>query len=219
MNRAADIGPNTFAWWKDWRGQCVAIIASGPSVKKARLELLRNRIHVLAIKENVNLCPWADVVYGCDWPWWHHRQGLPEYTGLKLAYAHDAYARYADVHQIVIESAHSNELLTDVPGSIGAGGNSGFQALNIAVQFGATGIMLIGFDAHDRSGAHWYGRNFWHGANNPDELNFQRWLEAMQNIMPKLEELGVDVVNVSEISRIECFRRASLEQALEQWGL
>jgi len=30
----------------------------------------------------------------------------------------------------------------------------------------------------DRSGVHWYGRNTWHGANNPNAQGFRRWIAA-----------------------------------------
>ena len=42
---------------------------------------------------------------------------------------------------------------------IGGGGNSGFQALNLALQWGARKIILVGFDLTDENGLHWYGRN------------------------------------------------------------
>jgi hypothetical protein len=52
-------------------------------------------------------------------------------------------------------------------GVVGGGGNSGFQAVNLAAQFGASRIILIGFDMTDRGGKHWYGRNHWPMSNNP----------------------------------------------------
>ncbi len=165
-NAAARLGPQQFDWWKDWRGECVAIVASGPSTKKATVELLRNRIHVIAIKKNIELCRWADVVYGCDAAWWRSVHGLPSYKGLKLSWADGGAKHYPDVHGVSIVQ-HKTRMLFDQPGQIGSGRNSGFQTINITAQFGAAGILLIGFDADDRSGVHWYGRNNWMDANNP----------------------------------------------------
>lgn len=217
-NVAAELGPSQFDWWQDWRGECVAIIASGPSTKAADLEILRNRIHVIAIKENVNLCPWADVVYGCDGPWWKHRRGLPDFKGIKISQDAAVCAQYG-LHKINVADPKLDKILTEKPGVIGAGGNSGFQALNIAVQFGATGILLIGFDMHGRGGAHWYGRNGWAMANNPDEDNFQRWQRSLRAIASELVASGIDVVNASPISAVDCFRRDTIERALAGWGL
>jgi hypothetical protein len=68
-------------WYLDWSGREVAIIASGPSAKKSGYAALRDRMPVIAIKENIELAPWADVVYGCDAAWWKKRNGLPEFKG------------------------------------------------------------------------------------------------------------------------------------------
>lgn len=224
-NVAAALGPSQFDWWQDWRGECVAIIASGPSTKTVNLEILRNRIHVIAIKENVNLCPWADVVYGCDAAWWKHRRGLPEYKGVKLSHDASVCAGFG-INKITVKTIDNmvdapkvDKIFTDEPSVIGNGGNSGFQAKNIAVQFGGVGILLVGFDMHERSGAHWYGRNNWAMANNPNEENFQRWRKSFADCAPGLKKRGIDVVNASPTSVLTCFRRATIEQALTGWGL
>lgn len=216
---AADLGPSKLPWWKDWRGECVAIIASGPSAKGANIAALKDRIHIVAIKENIDLCPWADVVYGCDWPWWRHRRGLPDFMGLKLSYAVQAHGSFRDVQKVEIKDAKCDRLLFDEPGSIGSGGNSAFQAVNIVCQFGVAAILAIGFDMQGRGGAHWYGRNNWSGGNNPSEDNYRRWIAGFGAVEPVLRGHGIDVVNASPSSALNCFRRATIEDALTDWGL
>lgn len=218
-NKAAELGPRQFKWWPDWRGECVAIVASGPSTKTAKVEQLRNRIHVIAIKENVNLCPWADVVYGCDEAWWVHRKGLPEYKGIKISQAVRACAVYKDIHKVDIIDPRGEEILLEKPGLIGSGSNSGFQGLNLAEQFGATGILLVGFDVHRKQGLHWYGPNTADRMSNPDENNFKRWIKAFTAAAPGIKARGVDVVNASHGSALDCFRKASIDVALKGWGL
>lgn len=221
INVAARDGPATFPWWPDWRGECAAIIASGPSVKKDQVEALRDRINVMAIKVNVDLAPFADVVYGCDDHWWMHRQGLPKYKGVKLTYGTEAANRYKDIYRIDIERKPGCDvILTEKPGRTGSGGNSGFQALNLAVQFGATGILLIGFDMRsDGNSPHWYKRNEWPGSSNPMEDNYSRWRKAFDGSVAILNELRVDVVNCSEYSSLRCYRKATVQDALKGWGL
>lgn len=216
-NRASIDGPERFPWWQDWRGECCAIIASGPSVIRAEVALLENRIHCIAIKSNVDIAPWADVVYGCDSHWWVHRQGLPKFRGVKIMYG--AGPCFPGVERIEI-NRNTDSLLVDKPGVVGTGGNSGFQALTLAVQFGATGILLVGFDMVSRGNSpHWYGRNEWPGCSNPNEHNYNRWRKAFDQAKPTLDQLGVDVVNASSLSTVEAFRRATVDQALRQWGL
>jgi hypothetical protein len=216
--------PTAVDWFPDWAGQACAIIASGPSVKSANVLQLRGRLKVLAIKENAyELCPWADVAYGCDLAWWQHRHGLASFKGLKVGWDKRIAAQFPDVKTIEIREIkrqhYIDKLLFDCLGEIGCGGNSGFQALNLAMQFGADRILLIGIDVHDRGGVHWYGRNNWFQGNNPDQYNFARWKRAFENAAPVCVERNVEVINASPVSDLRCFRRASVEQALQDWNL
>lgn len=204
--------------WPDWTGRAVAIVASGPSTRKAGVELMHGRLPVLAIKRNVDLCPWAEVVYGCDLPWWRSVDGLPAFGGMKLAYAARACDEYG-CRKIDIPDIRHDRLKFDKVGEVGAGGNSGFQALNLAVQFGAARILLVGFDMHDRGGVHWYGRNTAYQMSNPDRDNFRRWIPAFATAAKQLAERGVEVINASAGSDLTAFRKQPAAATLAEWGL
>lgn len=212
-----EAGLARFPWWKDWRGRPAAIIASGPSTKMAGVEQLKGRLPVIAIKENFDLCPWADVVYGCDAPFWKNRQGLPEFAGLKLAYV-GARVQLPGVETIDIDR-RADRLLFDQPGVLGSGGNSGFQALNLALQFGASSVALVGFDMNDGGKLHWYGRNRGAGRSNPTEANFKRWRAVFGVSVPQLSALGVAVVNCSPASSIGAFPKMTVSQLIAEWRL
>jgi hypothetical protein len=205
--------------WPDWTGEAVAIIASGPSLKKSDVELLKGRVRVLAIKKNVELCPWADAVYGCDLHWWKSVRGLPDFKGLKLAYATGACDEYGLKRVLIPDHAASDQLRFGTVGEVGGGGNSGFQALNLAAQFGAAKVLLLGFDCQESNRAHWYGRNNWPGAANPHEGAFKRWRRAFDNAARQLKERGVEVVNASEYTALAMFRKATVSEALGAWGI
>lgn len=207
-------------WFLSWEGGSCALIASGPSAKKANIQALSGKMPVIAIKENVELCPWADMVYGCDAAWWKNSQGLPKYTGLKVAFEQTLKPLFPDIKFVDIDVHKKvDRILTDRPGLIGSGGNSGFQAVNLAVQFGAKRILLVGFDMHDRSGVHWYGRAGGMGRNNPDENNFRRWRAAFAASVPDFEALGIEVINTAPYSSLTCFKKQSIEATLQDWGL
>lgn len=205
--------------WPDWRGECTAIVACGPSAKAAGVEKLRNRIHVIAIKESIQLCPWADVLYGCDAAWWVHRKGFPDFKGLKLAHGMQALNQFSTLRRVTISDARGDALLFGKVGDIGGGGNSGFQALNLAAQWGATGILLVGFDMQLRAGCHWYGRNMWWGSSNPNESNIRRWVKSLNAAAPVLKARKVDVVNTCALSGVDAYPKMSIDQALARWGL
>jgi len=201
--------------WPIW--EAAAVIASGPSTKREDVESLKGRLPVLAIKRNVELAPWADAVYGCDYPWWRAVRGLPDYKGLKLAFAPKAVEQYGLKPVLIPEHAKSDKLRFETTGTVGGGGCSGFQALNLAVQFGAKRVLLLGFDCQDRSGVHWYGRNNAPGMSNPSQNNFARWKRSFGNAAEQLKG-RVEVVNASPISDLKCFPKGTVAETLARWG-
>lgn len=182
---------------------------------------MRGRAKVIAIKQTVELCPWADAVYGCDPAWWKHRKGLTDFNGLKIAWSGAGLSDYPDIRNVeIVESGrrkYSEALHFDIVGKIGGGGNSGFQALNLALQFGARQIFLIGFDMSDAGGKHWYGRNNWPNAANPDHSNFKRWIETFDQALPALMAVGAQVVNCSPNSALKAFPVETIENALAKF--
>lgn len=96
---------------------------------------------------------------------------------------------------------------------IGWGGNSGFQAVNLAAHFGVRRIVLVGFDMQLRTGIHWHGRHG-RGLNNPTRHNVERWRRVLDQAAPALAALGVEVVNVSPVSALTAYPKMSLEEAL-----
>jgi hypothetical protein len=55
--------------------------------------------------------------------------------------------------------------------------------------------------------------------SNPDEDNFRRWRTAFDLAGPDLAARGVEVVNAAPDSTIKAFRKASVDETLEAWGL
>lgn len=98
-------------------------------------------------------------------------------------------------------------------GVLGAGGNSGFQAVNLAAQTGAGRIALVGFDMHLSAGIHWHGRHP-PGMNNPTRQVVDGWRRGLDAAATKLAALGIDVVNCSPHSALQAYRPMSLEDFL-----
>lgn len=206
-------------WFLDWSGKAVAVIASGPSINKAEVASLRGRLSVIAIKENYDLAPWAEVVYGCDASWWRNRSGLPKYEGLKVSSAQDLRYQFKDIKFVHLEK-YDDVIRLEPLGQIAAGGNSGFQAINLAIQFGANKILLLGFDMdHKARHPHWYGRNNGPGRTNPDHFNYDRWRRAFAQSMEVIQDAKVEIINASLGSAVTCFRKQAVKETLEQWKI
>ncbi len=155
--------------------------------------------------------PWADLLYACDSKWWNQYGGVPGFDGLK--YTQDDCAM---IHPKVayIESVDRPGLSFD-RSVIHQGGNSGYQAINLAVHFGVKRIILLGYDMKDGPG----GQAHHHpdhpkGMNNPNPGNYARWIQCYDTLGPDLKRAGVELINCTENSALECFPMAKLEEVL-----
>lgn len=202
-------------WWPDWEGETIAIVASGPTAKKAGVDLLQGRARVIAINESWQLCPWADVLYGCDGNWWRWRQGVRAFKGLKLSSDSVACDHYKEIKKVTIENAKSNELLFERAGHIGAGGNSGFQGVNLAAQFGGGRILLVGFDMRVDLGEHWHERHYPPLSNPHPNDNLPRWRKALDGVAACLRRRGIEVINCSPVSLLTAYPKMTIAEALE----
>lgn len=204
------------AWFPDWRGQACVIVASGPSAVSADLAALRGRARFIAINASWRLCPWADALYGSDAEWWRTGAG-DGFGGLKISRSD-----HPGVERVQLRpdgrGGWVDELLFDRPGEIGAGGCGGFQALNLAAQFGANPVRLVGFDARIDEGVHWHGRHG-PGLNNPTKATAARWARCLDAAAPVLAARGIDVINHSSASALTGFRKAALPEAVTMWVL
>jgi len=108
----------------------------------------------------------------------------------------------------------ADRFLVDKFGLIGWGSNSGFQAVNLAIQFGASRIVLVGFDASLQHGVHWHGR---HPSPlvNPGQAAVDRWRLLLDQQAPLLDRLGIEVVNASRHSALAAYPRMDLLEALK----
>jgi hypothetical protein len=196
----------------DWRGDVVVIVAGGPSAGDIDLAAGRASARFLCVNEAWRLAPWAEALYACDAAWWKARAGVPEFQGLKIAHDATACVAYRDIVQTHIARG-VDKILTETVGITGDGGNSGFQALNIAVQFGATRIVLVGYDMRIDRGLHWHGPHP-KGLNNPSEQVLARWRRALDGTAETLAGLGVEVLNASPVSALKAYPIMDFEKAI-----
>lgn len=120
-------------------------------------------------------------------------------------------AKY-DIKPVKIDMKR-DEIVVHGFGSLGFGGNSGFQALNLAVQFGCRNIILVGYDMHDQAGVHWHGK---HTGNlrNPTKKSLARWRGVLDGQAEPLKRMGVTVLNASPNSALTAYPKMTFEAAL-----
>lgn len=206
----------TPAWWPDWSGATLVIVASGPSAAHAPLGLARGRAKVIAINSSIDLVPWADALYACDAGWWDSRDGMRGFRGLRLTAS--PRAEIWGCHVLDCQQATGDAVLMGRPGTIGWGGNSGFQALNFALQTGPARILLAGFDLHLRAGVHWHPDHPAPLGNPTDSAKLERFREAIEGIAPVAHGAAIEVINCTPGSALRSFPRLDLAEALEIAG-
>ena len=101
--------------------------------------------------------------------------------------------------------------LSSDPSLIHQGGNSGYQALNLAVLLGAARILLLGYDMGGRG--HWHG-NHPPGLRNPPESQLSEWAGQFHAAAADLDRLGIECINCSRETALTCFPRARIEDVL-----
>lgn len=187
------------------------ICASGPSMASVDLGLLRRfrSWRVLVVNCTHRLVPWADALYAGDLQWWerYHEQ-TRDFGGEKWTWSEMAAVRYG-LNRARLSGGHGlcrNRL------EVHSGGNSGYQAVNLAYHFGARRIVLLGFDMHRKAGGHWHGEH--EGMLSAPATHIPVWRQAFNRLAFDLRAEGVRVVNATDGTALECFPRMPLAEAL-----
>jgi hypothetical protein len=143
-----------------WEGETVIVAAPGPSLTVEVAERCRGH-RTIVVQDAWRLLPWAEALYGCDLTWWEHHNGVPDFAGEKWSThddgtndKRDAEAKYG----VKLIAGKAAESFSTDPAVLHYGSNSGFQAVNLAIVWGAARIVLVGFDMRVVGGKrHFFG--------------------------------------------------------------
>ncbi|MEQ1403843.1 hypothetical protein ABK249_02760 [Neorhizobium sp. Rsf11] len=153
------------------------------------------------------------MLYACDRAWWEKFGGCPEFKGIKLTADQSPLLHKWGIQPVAVDKK-SDQLELSKFGTVGWGGNSGFQALNVAVQFMCRRIILVGYDMSLKNGVHWHGKHP-KGMNNPHDGNIARWRRCLDAAADTLDAVGVEVINASHSSALERYPKMTLMEAFD----
>lgn len=163
----------------DWH-----VLASGPSMNQALADSLRGK-NAVAVSNCYALAPWANAMVSQDVAWWRQHTAALNFAGRKFS------TNYIDgVEQFNPFECTGNGFKT--------GCNSGLIGCLVAQWFGATRILLHGFDLH---GDHFFGEHK-PPLKNPDRNRFK----GMLNEFMQWHHPGIAVVNMTPGSALTCFK-------------
>lgn len=94
------------------------------------------------------------------------------------------------------------------------GGNSGYQAVNLAFLFGAARIILLGFDMQRTNDQpHFFGKHPYHGdKSTPSKDLLKDWVKKFKVLAKDLEAEQVEVINATRETALTCFKRLPIDQ-------
>lgn len=154
--------------------------------------------------------PWADVIYMADYRCWKEyiddiRSTCDSEWWTVSEQARDEFGAYWIRHVDGVG-------FRDEPDAINGGGNSGYQGIHLAATFGASRIVLLGFDMQRTGGKlHCHGP---HRGRLPNGKGFPRWIKAMTPLARDLRDMGVEVINCSRATALRCFPCRSIEEVM-----
>lgn len=215
----------------------VAIIGGGPSLTQDQVDQVR-RLHCIVVNDAFLLAPWADAMYFADsrWHGWmakgiarpgltadQVRERFEAFPGYRIKVEHPGdtpailddqrYYRLRNYVQFSAGKEAEVQALSERPDAVATGTASGYQAVNIAYLAGAKRILLLGFDAKETSP----GRKHWFG-DHPEPTS-PSWLQGLpyqfQKLSESLNARGVECINCSPDSALQCFPKMTIEEALE----
>ncbi len=195
-----------------WPGSTVAILAPGPSMSQAVADAVKAKgLPTIAITTAGQLAPWADMLYAADGDFWTFSRWAADFKGLKVGMCtHPGVKEIAISRRTEERGQDRHNGFDPDPSKLRTGGNSGYQALSIAVHAGAARVLLFGFDMQ---GTHFHGEHRQPLRNTHPE-QFEKWRARFNELAPILLAYRVDVVNCSPDSALTCFRKMTPEDAL-----
>ena len=195
-----------------WTGKVAICIGGGASLTQEQVDKTKG-YKVIAINDAYKLAPHADILYACDRKWWDLHRGAEDFKGYKLQHEFDVrpddssiLKPYPGIDMILSSGEYGWD---DRDDRIRTGGNSGYQALQIAIKLGATTIGLLGYDMHaEGENSHWFGE---HPGGDGDPAKYNKWIERFPDIKKAADEKGVKIYNCTPNSALDCFPRCDIE--------
>lgn len=187
--------------------ETVVCIATGASLTQQDVNYIKGSFDVIAIKEAIMLAPWATYMYACDDDYWLNHGLKHKFKGRKYSIKTPSLDGL-DIIQLPYE-------LGAVWGdrkTIATGGNSGFQAIGLAHILGYRRVLLLGYDMQSKDNQ----THFWDGVSwrSFRPHNYKGWLQHFKNAAPLIKNCGIEVINCTRDTALDCFPKMSIQDAV-----
>jgi hypothetical protein len=195
---------------REWPGERCFILCGGESLKAQRHLVPKLQGRIIVVKEGVLLRPDADVLFlAGEHPEIIAPPLIKKFRGKYVVVRGRGHPSIPEPAKRVMRPL-VHEGLCDDP-TLVSGYDAGTSAINLAYHFGATEIVLLGYDM---GGGRWFAGEHPHPMPVIPEAHFRKHMEPLPWIAADARRKGVRIVNCSPISRVDCFDRQPLEAFL-----
>lgn len=195
-----------------WKGQTVVIMASGPSMSQEIADqVYASELPTIVVNDTYRLAPWADLHYAADSQWWEVNEAEIVKRSNSFPPLRVTASLRCRVTSFPIKKLQQTGTkgFDPNPKYIRTGGNSGYQAVHLAIHTGAAQILLCGYDMQPVGGKHhWFGSHTEH-LHDPHYTSYEVWPRRFEAFVGLTE-----ILNCTPGSAIKCFPFVALEDAL-----
>jgi hypothetical protein len=189
-------------WPGRWAGQTVAILASGPSLTAEDVGAVRAAgLRTIVTNTTFRAAPWADALMGFDSRWW--REHIEEVR--KSGFAGELLGWPLTLRPLGV-------LCLQQAGWFRSYGNSGTDAVSLAMTAGARRVLLLGVDCQRTGGQTHHHGDHPKGMSNANSID--RWPKKFEMVAKFAKQQGVEVLNCSRATALRCFPRVDLTEAM-----
>lgn len=198
--------PPTWHVPREWNNERCFILCSGESIGPQAQMIQKLQGRFVAVKHGILLRPDADVLFLAG-------EGTVTF---ETELIHKFRGRYVIVRskhhpglpQSVLRVARAKDhtTLCELTDHV-SGWDTGTSAINLAYHFGASTIVLLGYDM---VGGHFCE----HPLAKIPEDHFRRHMEPLKALNADAKRKGIRIVNCSPISRVTAFEKQPLESFL-----
>lgn len=198
--------PPTWHIPREWPGERAFIVCSGESIGPQMLMIRQLKGRFIAVKHGIYARPDAEVLFISGERSPEIAQSLmPKFRG-KYAIVRGRHHPDLPASLLRVTRSKMHDTLTDLTDHV-TGLDSGTSAINVAYHFGATEIVMLGYDM---CGGHFCK----HPLQNPPADHFRRHMQHLHALNEDAKAKGIRIVNCSPISAVTAFEKQPLESFL-----
>lgn len=191
-----------------WEGKEVFIIGGGDSLRDFDWNFLKDK---LTIGCNCAFLLGADICKVCvfgDKTFLSRFLQLEDYKGMVFTNCEEFLN--SDIPWLYTMKRKGQGLGTN---SLGWGQNTGVTAINLALLFGASKVNLLGFDMCSLKNENWHDCYTKENRKRPKQMPYNAYRNGLVRVAKDLPKVfpGREVINVSDVSQMNCFPKISFK--------